>query len=72
MAMLLISQYANAADSVVVVLDASGSMEDKMKTTDGKTVTRMEAAKTVLTTTLLNQPKGTNVGIVVFPYQDWV
>jgi hypothetical protein len=71
MAPLLISQ-ATAADSVVVVLDASGSMEDRMKTSDGKTVTRMEAAKTVLTTALLNQPEGTNVGIVVFPYQDWV
>ena len=72
MAMLLISQQASAEDSVVVVLDASGSMDDRMTTTDGKTVTRMEAAKTVLTTTLLNQPEGTNVGIVVFPRQDWV
>jgi hypothetical protein len=72
MALLLISQQASAADSIVVVLDASGSMEDTMKTSDGKTVTRMEAAKTVLTTTLLNQPKGTHVGVVVFPYQDWV
>ena len=72
MALLLISQQATAADNVVVVLDASGSMEDTMKTTAGKRVTRMEAAKTVLTATLLNLPKGTNVGIVVFPYQDWV
>lgn len=72
MSLLLISQQATAADNVVVVLDASGSMDDTMQTTDGRSVTRMEAAKQVLTTTLLNLPKDTNVGIVVFPYQNWV
>lgn len=70
--LMLFSQQAQATDSVVVVLDASGSMNDTMKTTKGKVVTRMEAAKTVLKSTLLNLPKGTHVGIVVFPYQDWV
>lgn len=70
--LLLLSQQLQAADSVVVVLDASGSMNEIIKTTDGKRVTRMEAAKTVMAKTLLNLPKGTHVGIVVFPYQDWV
>jgi len=69
--MLLISQHVIAEDSVVVVLDASGSMEERMTKADGTQVTRMEAAKAVLSATLLNQPAGTNVGIVVFPYQDW-
>jgi len=73
---LILLFYANvqlqAADNVVVVLDASGSMSDGMVTKDNQRTTRMDAAKRVLKSTLLNLPKDSNVGILVFPRQNWV
>lgn len=69
---LAFSCQVQADDNVVVVLDASGSMSDSIKTTDGQRVSKMDAAKAVLKTTLLNLPKNTNVGILVFPHQGWV
>lgn len=73
---LIMLFYANvqlqAADNVVVVLDASGSMSDGMVTKDNQRTTRMDAAKRVLKSTLLNLPKDSNVGILVFPRQNWV
>lgn len=50
-------------DCVVVVLDASGSMEDEMP---GSRVTKMEAAKRSIKEILNSVPKTTWVGVLVF------
>ena len=59
-------------DSIVVVLDASGSMEDLMGEAN---LTRMGAAKNALKTVLAKVPESTHVGILVFSnWQDepWI
>lgn len=64
--LLLAAAHASAqqetADNVVVVLDASGSMSERLP--DGKV--RMDAAKDALKRVLAKLPEGTNVGITVF------
>jgi len=51
-------------DNIVVVLDASGSMEDKFSS--DPTQTRMDAAKEALQAVLTTIPDGTNIGLLVF------
>ena len=54
-------------DNVVVVLDASGSMDGSIAGLD-----KMTAAKDSLKTVLKQLPDNVNVGILVFPYDGWV
>lgn len=64
---LLICNLAVAADNnIIVVLDTSGSMEDRMAI--GRS--RMEVVKDVLTNVLKDTPENTHIGIVSF--QGWV
>jgi len=53
----------SSIDHVVVVLDASGSMKQKMP---GSSQTKMEAAKEALVEVLGNIPQSTHVGLLVF------
>ena len=53
----------SSIDHVVVVLDASGSMKQKMP---GSDQTKMEAAKDALIGVLGNIPQSTHVGLLVF------
>ncbi len=59
--------YAAVADpdanNVVIVLDASGSMNEKMS---GSPLNKMDAAKRALIKVLKKVPPGTNVGLLVF------
>jgi len=50
-------------DNVVIVIDDSGSMNDKMK---GTRIEKMDLAKTAIIQVLDQIPEGTNVGIVTF------
>lgn len=50
-------------DSVVIVLDASGSMKDAMQGGEGS---KMAAAKTALKTVLAQIPPSTHIGLLVF------
>ena len=56
-----------AADNVVIVLDASGSMSGKLKGTD---LSRMEAAKGALKEVLQQITPSTRVGLLVFSAKD--
>ncbi len=60
-------------DNVVIVLDASGSMKQKMR---GSGVQKMEAAKAALKSVLRNVPETTHIGLLVFSAEnlrnDWV
>jgi hypothetical protein len=60
-------------DNVVIVLDASGSMDEPMSTAP---MTKMQAAKQALLPVLDKLPETTNVGLVVFSARnlqtDWV
>lgn len=56
-----------AADNVVIVLDASGSMSGKLKGTD---LSRMEAAKSALKEVLRQITPTTRVGLLVFSAKD--
>ncbi len=60
---LCIAAMARADQNVVVVLDDSGSMEDRMRTASGR-VQRIEAAKKALISVLSNLPADTNVGVL--------
>ncbi len=51
------------SNNVVIVLDASGSMSEKMGTAG---MTKMEGAKTALLEVLRQVPAGTNIGLLVF------
>lgn len=51
------------SNNVVIVLDASGSMSERMSRAG---MTKMEAAKTALISVLKQVPAGTNVGLLVF------
>lgn len=72
------SAFSTAApggtDNIVVVLDASGSMNGRMAGPGG--LTRMEAAKKALLAVLQQIPDSTNVGLLVFSASnlrdDWV
>ncbi len=55
-------------DCVVVVLDASGSMGERLRSSERK----MDAAKSALLTVLANVPASTWVGILVLPADGWV
>lgn len=50
-------------DNVVVVLDASGSMKQKMR---GTRINKMDAAKTALKAVLQNVTSNTHIGLLVF------
>ncbi len=60
-------------DNIIIVLDASGSMNNDMK---GSGVKKMDAAKDALKATLNNLPENAQVGLLVFSAQnlddDWV
>lgn len=62
-----------SADNVVVVLDASGSMSEKMRGTD---VRKMKAAKAALREAVRQIPDHTRVGVLVFSAsgggEEWV
>lgn len=60
-------------DNVVIVLDASGSMSQRMR---GSGVQKMKAAKAALKSVLRNLPETTHIGLLVFSAKnlrnDWV
>jgi uncharacterized protein YegL len=60
-------------DNVVIVLDASGSMDEQMS---GTRVMKMDAAKSALKEVLRQVPDSTNIGLLVFSGKnvrnDWV
>lgn len=56
------------SNNLVVLLDASGSMDDKMP--DG--TKKMDAAKAALKEVLSQVPLSTNIGLLVFPRDGWV
>lgn len=58
-----VSDEVRTQDNVVVVLDASGSMREKIK---GTNRTRMDDAKQAILQVLTSVPKQTNVGVLVF------
>lgn len=64
-----------ADQNVVVILDDSGSMDDRMRTDDGR-VKKIKAAKEALVGVLANLPPDTNVGVVALNTQvdgsNWV
>lgn len=78
MALVAMSGLARATDTVVVVFDASGSMDENIPVKDGKELEKMKVAKLALAKSLLGIPKGTNVGVLVFSAsnldtnQEWV
>ena len=51
-------------DNIIVILDASGSMQDKFS--GDRTKSKMEAAKAALQQVLANIPDGTQIGLLVF------
>ena len=53
-------------DNVVIVLDASGSMNDPMRDAQGKEVKKIDAAKAALYEVLNNVPETTHIGLFVF------
>ena len=61
-------------DNIVVILDASGSMQDKFS--GDRTKSKMEAAKAALQEVLANIPDDTQIGLLVFSganvYNEWV
>lgn len=59
----LSSVLVRAEQTVVVVLDDSGSMDEKMRTATGR-VRRMDAAKKALLEVLKNLPPDTRVGVL--------
>lgn len=54
-------------DNVVIVLDASGSMGEGMRSGGGR---RMDIAKQALKTVMQQIPETTNVGLLVFGYEN--
>jgi hypothetical protein len=57
-------------DNLVVVLDASGSMDEEMGSGADR-VRKMDAAKQALKQVLSSVPDATNVGVLVFPHGKW-
>lgn len=53
-------------DNVVIVLDASGSMNDSMRDAQGNRVRKIDAAKTALHEVLKQVPPTTHIGLLVF------
>lgn len=53
-------------DNVVIVLDASGSMDEPMIDAHGKSVKKMDAAKAALYQAVQQLPPSANVGLLVF------
>ncbi|MDE0088231.1 MAG: VWA domain-containing protein [Candidatus Poribacteria bacterium] len=51
-------------DNIVIILDASGSMQDKFRADE--TRSKMDAAKEALKEVLAKVPEGTNIGLLVF------
>lgn len=51
-------------DNIVIILDASGSMETKFRADETKS--KMDAAKEALKEVLAKVPDGTNIGLLVF------
>lgn len=56
-------------DNLVIVLDASGSMGDRIEHGGPK---KMDAAKQALKEVLKNTPETVNIGLLVFPGNKWV
>ncbi len=65
--LIIVSGYSAtccyAQQNVVVVLDDSGSMDDRMRTENGR-IRRIDAAKQALTSVLGNLPAETKVGVL--------
>ena len=61
-------------DNIVIILDASGSMQEKFRA--DQTKSKMDAAKAALREVLAKVPDGTNIGLLVFSGQnirdEWV
>ena len=53
-------------DNVVIVLDASGSMNDTMRDAQGRQVRKIDAAKAALYEVLNQVPETTHIGLFVF------
>jgi hypothetical protein len=64
--LILMGSSGRAADTVVVVLDASGSMDEMVTMKTGEKLEKMKVAKLALARTLLSLPEDTQVGILVF------
>lgn len=60
---LLIATQAIASDNIVILLDTSGSMDERMKTVK---VSRMQAAQQALGSVVDQIPADTNVGLLTF------
>ena len=55
-----------STDNVVIVLDASGSMNEEMKDARGGSIRKMDAAKAALLAVLKKLPPTTRIGLLVF------
>jgi len=53
-------------DNVVIVLDASGSMDESMRDAQGKSVRKIDAAKSGIYEVLNQIPDTTNIGVLAF------
>jgi hypothetical protein len=80
LAILLAASMAHAqatyTDNIVIVLDASGSMNDRMQGAGGRSMRKIDAAKAALREAVKRLPPGTNIGLLVFSARnvtdDWV
>jgi hypothetical protein len=73
LATLTFSTFAQDAyhDNIMIVVDDSGSMDDKMSDANGNKIQRMEAAKVALKEVLKNVDNDTYIGIVAF-HMGWI
>lgn len=62
----VMAQAQSYHDSIVIVVDGSGSMLDKMNDRTGRRIEKMVAAKTTLKSVLMEVPTQTWVGIYTF------
>jgi von Willebrand factor type A domain len=63
-AMCCISSFAIAGNNVVIVLDDSGSMKDRMRTSQGR-IPKIDAAKQALSQVLARLPEDTQLGVML-------
>lgn len=73
---ILFSSLCFAAETIVFVVDGSGSMDERISyvTPQGEKIltNRMEAAKNTLKEVAEHLPKDTKVGVVCFPAYNWI